>query len=204
MTHPSIALVSLVIKDAANFASKPYLVPRISDLRLFTAGSESTELVERCLETGRIVGITPVPSAPIWSMSVSPTHTLLCLSTTAPTLSFLSIPPTGPLEPPPAHLLRCESVPSRTRTVSIAWAPPKATQIDGETVWTDTYIITGNSDSSFRKWELPQPTESGRMGVRVSLKGRAVVEKVQKNGRGGRKNNGSQKGTIVWGVGVLP
>lgn len=218
LTHPTISLMVLVIRNVSDFHEKTYAVPRIEDLRLFTAGSESTELVERCLATGRILvrhlsslgfvlisqSLTPIPSAPIWSMTVSPTHQLLCLSTTAPTLSFLSIPPSGPLEPPPAHLLRCDAVPSRTRTVSIAWAPPKVAQNDGEDIWADTYLITGHSDSSFRKWELPLPTELGRPGIRVSLRARAVVEKVQKNGRGGKKVHGSQKGTIVWGVAVLP
>ena len=154
-------------------------------------------------EHGSSQNITPIPSAPIWSLSVSPTHTLLCLSTTAPTLSFLSIPPHGALEPPPPHLLRCESLPSRTRTVSLAWGPPKVAEVDGDRQWIDTYIVTGNSDSSLRKWELPSPLEAGRPVGRVTLKARAVVEKVQKKGRGAQKSHGSQKGTIVWGVGVL-
>jgi U3 small nucleolar RNA-associated protein 4 len=73
---------------------------------------------------------------------------------------------------------------------------------DGEWVWRDTYIITGNSDSSFRKWELPVFGIGGgdaRQG-RVLLKSRAVVEKIGKI-KGKRVAN---KGTIVWGVGVLP
>lgn len=51
--------MALVIRDPENFHSKPYSVPRISDLRLFVAGSESTELTERCLETGRILVSNP-------------------------------------------------------------------------------------------------------------------------------------------------
>lgn len=47
--------MALVIRDPEEFASKLYSVPRIADLRLFTAGSESTDLTERCLETGRIL-----------------------------------------------------------------------------------------------------------------------------------------------------
>jgi len=47
--------MALVIRDPEGFASKPYAVPRISDLRLFTAGSESIDLTERCLETGRVL-----------------------------------------------------------------------------------------------------------------------------------------------------
>jgi hypothetical protein len=55
LTHPTISVMSLVIRDPEAFASKTYVVPRIPDLRLFTAGSESTDLTERCLETGRIL-----------------------------------------------------------------------------------------------------------------------------------------------------
>lgn len=47
--------MALVIRDAGNFHTKGYAVPKVSDLRLFTAGSDSTELVERCLKTGRIL-----------------------------------------------------------------------------------------------------------------------------------------------------
>jgi U3 small nucleolar RNA-associated protein 4 len=99
------------------------------------------------------------------------------------------------LEPAPTHLLRSETLPSRTRTVSVAWGLPKLVQENGEWSWRDTYLITGNSDSSFRRWELPP---GGGGGARVQIKGRAVVEKIAK----GKK--GSHKGTIVWGVGVLP
>lgn len=55
LTHPTISNMALVIRDPENFHLKPYAVPRLPDLRLFTAGSESTELTERCLETGRVL-----------------------------------------------------------------------------------------------------------------------------------------------------
>ena len=89
--------------------------------------------------------------------------------------------------------------------MSTAWGPPRAILEFDEWVWRDTYVVTGNSDSSFRKWELPLPLDgSGNLGAgRVMIKGRSVVEKVQKAGRGGRRGTGNQKGTIVWGVGVL-
>lgn len=146
----------------------------------------------------------PIPSPPLWSLSVSPTQQLLCLTTNSASLHFVSIPPPlfgggiMPLEPAPSHLLRSETLPSRTRTVSVAWGLPKLLQDEnGDWTWRDTYLITGNSDSSFRRWELPAPTSTGGSG-RVMIKARAVVEKIAK----GKK--GSHKGTIVWGVGVLP
>ncbi|RSH87122.1 U3 small nucleolar RNA-associated protein [Saitozyma podzolica] len=233
LTHPTISLMALVLRDPDNFHLKPYAVPRLADLRLFTAGSDSEDLTERCLQTGRILGTAmsccrgnifaespihrlpaylasqsahPIPSPPLWSLTVSPTHRLLCLATTSPTLHFLSIPPSpgsslAPLEPPPPHLLRSDTLPSRTRTVSVAWGVPRVAHTDGEWTWTDTYLVTGNSDSSFRKWEIspPDPTRPG--AGRVGLRGRAVVEKL---GKRANKKATQAKGTIVWGVGVLP
>ncbi|ORX40916.1 quinon protein alcohol dehydrogenase-like superfamily [Kockovaella imperatae] len=181
LTHPTVSLMALTIRPSF----KSYAVPKLKALRLFTAGSEASELVERCLQTGRILQSYHIPSPPIWSLSVSPTHTLLCLSTTAPTLTFISLDDT--LSPPPPHLLRTEYLPSTTRTVSIAWGPPEPIQEDSEWVWRDTYLVTGNSDSSFRKWDIP------RGAGRVTIRGRSVVEKAKK----GRK-------TIIWGVAALP
>lgn len=47
--------MALVLRDPEGLLQKPYSVPQVSDLRLFTAGSESTELTERCLTTGRVL-----------------------------------------------------------------------------------------------------------------------------------------------------
>lgn len=146
----------------------------------------------------------PIPSPPLWSMSVSPTHQLLCMATSSPALHFLSIPAyDAPLEPPPTHLLRSDTLQSRTRTVSLAWGVPKIVKTEDEGwAWRDTYLVTGNSDSSFRKWDIPQESSvgGGRAGQgRVTIRSRAVVEKIGKVR--GKKSN---KGTIVWGIAVLP
>lgn len=74
--------------------------------------------------------------------------------------------------------------------------------MDEDWTWRDTYIVTGNSDSSFRKWDIPQEsgTGGGRAGQgRVTIRSRAVVEKIGKV-----KGKKSHKGTIVWGIAVLP
>lgn len=55
LTHPSVSLMALIIRDPDNFHTKPYSVPKLDDLRLFTSGSDSTDLVERCFLTGRIL-----------------------------------------------------------------------------------------------------------------------------------------------------
>ncbi|ORY26812.1 WD40-repeat-containing domain protein [Naematelia encephala] len=198
LTHPSISLIALVIRNVEDFHNKAYSVPRIEDVRLFTSASDSNDIVERCLFTGRILMTYPIPSPPLWTMSVSPTQSLLCLATTSPSLHFLTITATS-LEIPPPHLLRSETLPNKTRTVSLAWGPPSLEEVtEGEYEWRDTYLVTGNSDSSFRKWEIPAPNDGSKSGGvgRVTIKGRSVLDKVKKNGKG--------KGTIVWGVGVLP
>nr|XP_019050895.1 hypothetical protein I302_01338 [Kwoniella bestiolae CBS 10118]OCF29825.1 hypothetical protein I302_01338 [Kwoniella bestiolae CBS 10118] len=200
LTYPTISSIALTIRDPLNFHKKSYSVPKIEDLRLFTAGSDSTDLVERCLITGNILSTYDIPSPPLWTLSVAPTQDLLCLSSSSATLHFLSIPqPTifnkSPrLEPPPSELLRCDTLPSRTRTVSIAWGIPKlvkssSSSEDGEWEWRNTYLITGNSDSSFRKWDLPPPLDPSKPNL-INRKA------------GGQAGN--SKGTIVWGVGVLP
>jgi len=55
LTHPTISLISLVIRDPTSLHLKNYAVPKIADLRLFTAGSDSSDLTERCLLTGRVL-----------------------------------------------------------------------------------------------------------------------------------------------------
>jgi len=47
--------MALVVRDPEAFHDTSYSVPKLEDLRLFTAGSDSTDLVERCLLTGRIL-----------------------------------------------------------------------------------------------------------------------------------------------------
>ncbi|KAL7420926.1 U3 small nucleolar RNA-associated protein [Cryptotrichosporon argae] len=203
LTHPTISLMALVIRDPETFYERGYSVPKLADLRLFTAGSDSSELTERCLFTGRILQTYAIPSPPLWSLTISPTHSLLCLTTNSAQLHFLTIPAplncssVTPLEPAPTHLLRSDALPSRVRTVSVAWGVPKLEQDASGWRWRDTTLVTGNSDSSFRRWELPSPSSTGLGAARVSLRGRAVVEKV-------KSKKASQKGTIVWGVAVLP
>ncbi|TYJ51515.1 hypothetical protein B9479_007911 [Cryptococcus floricola] len=214
LTHPTISQIALVLRSPSSFESKPYSVPQLPDLRLFTAGSDSSDLVERCLDSGRVLQTYQIPQAPLWSLAVAPTQDLLVMATTSPNLHFLSIPPatmfdpSPALAPPPSHLLRSDALPSRTRTVSIAFSPPSLVRVgreqDEEWEWRNTGLVTGNSDSSWRRWEIPAPNDGSRIGPsRVLLKGRAVVEKLQKSGRGGKKavgGAGGQKATIVWNL----
>ena len=89
------------------------------------------------------------------------------------------------------HLRRLDRV--KSRILSIAWGPPVPRQSkpqakgadsdsdDDDDEWTDSWLVTGCSDSSLRKWDLPTGRVLERMGM----------DKV----RGER--------TLVWAVGVL-
>lgn len=57
LSHPTVSLVSVVVRDPEYFHSPEVTrrVPRLEELRLFTAGSDSGDIVERCLLTGRIL-----------------------------------------------------------------------------------------------------------------------------------------------------
>lgn len=154
-------------------------------------------------------------------MAPSPTHNMLAICTSSGHVQYLMLDPpaydanstqqapsvpTGPptpLAPPPSHLLRTESLPNKTRTLSLAWGVPKVVvdEETGEKVWQESYLVTANSDSSIRKWELPVGNVSG-LAPRVRMVARAVVDKAKFQGKGG--NKGGNKNTIVWGVAVLP
>lgn len=90
------------------------------------------------------------------------------------------------------HLRRFDRI--KCRILSLAWGPPlppdskqsgnksdeSSDEEDNE--WTDSWLVTGGSDSSLRKWDV----KSGRVTDKMS------TDKV----RGER--------TLVWAVGTLP
>ena len=89
------------------------------------------------------------------------------------------------------HLRRLDRV--KSRILSIAWGPPVPRQAktqgggddsdsdDDDDEWTDSWLVTGCSDSSLRKWDFSTGRALERMGT----------DKI----RGER--------TLVWAVGVL-
>lgn len=199
-------MISLVIRDPTSFtSSSPSLlrrVPSLSDLRLFTSGSDSGDLVERCLFTGSILSTTPIPAAPIWSLAVAPTHDTLAIATSSDHVYLYKLDPDTNEVEVASPISRFEGLPGRTRTLSIAWGPPVRTEVpvsstddveaDGEAQgmewkWKNTYIVTGNSDSSLRKWNVSTGRLFGRMSVSKIIK----------------KKGTPAKGNIVWAVGVL-
>lgn len=161
--------------------------------RLFTAGSSATaqgDLIERSLLTGEVVHTTPLPSGPIWSMQLSPSHDVLAVATSSPHLHLLALDPdthemlpaTGPCIP-----TRIEALPGKVRTLGIAFGPLVKTREQG--IYKPHYIVTANSDSSLRKYSLL----TGR------LLGRMTVPKTRTPGNGQKKRH-----TVVWSVAIVP
>lgn len=125
---------------------------------------------------------------PIWSISPNPASTILALGCEDGSVRLVSL-----LYDELNHLRRLDRI--KSRILSIAWGPPvpreRKTQSAGENSdsdddddddeWTDSWLVTGGSDSSLRKWDF----SSGRALERMS------TDKI----RGER--------TLVWTVGVL-
>jgi U3 small nucleolar RNA-associated protein 4 len=118
-------------------------------------------------------------------MSVNPASNLLALGCEDGTVRLLSL-----ANDTLTHHRRFDRV--KCRVLSIAWGPPSPRQRSaGKTTddssdeeeedWTDTWLVTGGSDSSLRKWDVATGRSIDRMGT----------DKI----RGER--------TLVWSVGVL-
>ncbi|KDR84773.1 hypothetical protein GALMADRAFT_233114 [Galerina marginata CBS 339.88] len=165
-------------------------VPVQSNLRLFSSGGGS-ELIEWDLERGSIRRTISSQGGSIWSIAANPSSSFLALGCEDGTVRILSI-----ANDTLTHSRRFDRV--KCRMLSIAWGPPvpRKTQPekmsdasagsssdddDDEEEWTDSWLVTGGSDSSLRKWDV----SSGRVVERMG------VDKV----RGER--------TLVWTVGVL-
>ncbi|KDQ54726.1 hypothetical protein JAAARDRAFT_181268 [Jaapia argillacea MUCL 33604] len=162
-------------------------VPTCSDLRLFTAGGGS-ELVEWDLEKGSVKRTISSQGGSIWCISPNPSSTLLALGCEDGSVRLLSIEDDNLV-----HQRRFDRV--KSRLLSIAWGPPVPKQKkqnssqtiddgssdDDDDDWIDSWLVTGCSDSSLRKWDIQTGRTVERMGT----------DKV----KGER--------TLVWSVGVL-
>ncbi|KAJ7932627.1 WD40-repeat-containing domain protein [Mycena leptocephala] len=159
-------------------------VPSCSELRLFSSGGGS-ELLEWDMDRGCVRRTISSQGGSIWSMSVNPASNLLALGCEDGTVRLLSL-----ANDTLTHHRRFDRV--KCRVLSIAWGPPSPRQRSaGKTTddssdeeeddWTDTWLVTGGSDSSLRKWDVATGRSIDRMGT----------DKI----RGER--------TLVWSVGVL-
>lgn len=162
-------------------------VPRCSDLRLFSSGGGS-ELLEWDIERSCIRRTIGSQGGSIWSIAANPSSNSLALGCEDGTVRLLSI-----ANDTLTHLRRFDRV--KCRMLSIAWGPPvprrQKTDVnegssdddegDDEENWGDSWLVTGGSDSSLRKWDVTTGRVINRMGT----------DKI----RGER--------TLVWTVGVL-
>lgn len=121
----------------------------------------------------------------IWSISANPASNMLALGCEDGCVRLLSLE-----NDTLAHHRRFDRV--KCRLLSIAWGPPVPRQLmaitadgsdsdDDEDDWSDSWLVTGGSDSSLRKWDV----STGRVLDRLS------TDRM----RGER--------TLVWTVGVL-
>lgn len=123
---------------------------------------------------------------PIWSIAANPASTILALGCEDGSVRLINLQ-----YEELTHLRRLDRV--KSRILSIAWGPPVPRQTKGQTAqadsdsddddedWTDSWLVTGCSDSSLRKWDLA----TGRVLDRMS------TDKI----RGER--------TLVWAVGTF-
>ncbi|KAJ7042469.1 WD40-repeat-containing domain protein [Mycena alexandri] len=159
-------------------------VPSCSELRLFSSGGGS-ELLEWDMDRGCVRRTISSEGGSIWSMSVNPASNLLALGCEDGTVRLLSL-----ANDTLTQFRRFDRV--KCRVLSIAWGPPRPRQTsakktsddssdDEEDDWSDTWLVTGGSDSSLRKWDVASGRALDRMGT-----DKIVGER-----------------TLVWSVGVL-
>jgi len=181
-------------------------VPSCNDLRLFSSGGGS-DLVEWDPKRG-CVRVSPIffsycstltadsqrtigsQGGSIWSIAVNPASSSIALGCEDGSVRLISL-----LHDTFIHHRRFDRV--KCRLLSIAWGPPVPRQTSKQTPhdddsndenddgddddWTDSWLVTGGSDSSLRKWDVATGRVLDRMGT----------DKM----RGER--------TLVWAVGVL-
>ncbi|EAU93462.1 U3 small nucleolar RNA-associated protein 4 [Coprinopsis cinerea okayama7 len=188
--YPSkVDSLAFVIRDPDTLEEDQ--VPKISELRLFSSGGGS-ELIEWDIATSRIRQTINSQGGAIWSIAANPSSTMLALGCEDGTVRILSLE-----NDTLTHVRRLGKV--KSRMLSIAWGPPipktnnnkkpssssnsdsDDDDDDDEDEWEDSWLVTGCSDSSVRKWDVKTGQVLERMGT----------DKI----RGER--------TLVWSVGVL-
>ncbi|KIY69643.1 WD40 repeat-like protein [Cylindrobasidium torrendii FP15055 ss-10] len=155
-------------------------VPSVFGLRLFSAGGGS-ELLEWDIENLCIRRTIGSQAGAIWSIAINPASTLLAMGCEDGSVRILNLANDG-LE----HFRRFDR--TKSRLLSIAWGPPIPSSKDAESEepleWTDSWLVTGGSDSSLRKWDFKTGRSSERMGTDKTRGERTLVWTVAALGDG--------------------
>jgi U3 small nucleolar RNA-associated protein 4 len=119
----------------------------------------------------------------IWSIAANPSCSSLALGCEDGTVRILSV-----ANDTLTHARRFDRV--KCRMLSIAWGPPVPRQAsssgdkdgeessdvdDEEEEWMDSWLVTGCSDSSLRKWDIASGRVIDRMGVEKARGERTLV-----------------------------
>ncbi|KAJ3795815.1 WD40-repeat-containing domain protein [Lentinula aff. detonsa] len=139
-------------------------VPSVSDLRLFSSGGGS-ELLEWDIENSTVRRTINSQGGTIWCVAANPAGTFLALGCEDGTIRLISV-----ADDTLTHSKHFDRV--KGRILSVAWGPPvpkKAPSEDEENEdedeWFDSWLVTGCSDSSLRKWDAATGRMLDRMGT---------------------------------------
>ncbi|KAF5384706.1 hypothetical protein D9757_006197 [Collybiopsis confluens] len=154
-------------------------VPLVSDLRLFSSGGGS-ELLEWDMESSCIRRTINSQGGTIWSVAANPTGTMLALGCEDGTIRLISV-----ADDTLKHHKRFDRV--KCRILSVAWGPPipkEDPEDEDEDEWVDSWLVTGCSDSSLRKWDASTGRMLDRMGTDKIRGERTLVWTVATTGDG--------------------
>ncbi|KAK7058269.1 U3 small nucleolar RNA-associated protein [Paramarasmius palmivorus] len=140
-------------------------VPSIADLRLFSSGGGS-DLIEWDMEHLCIRRTINSQGGSIWCVAANPASTMLALGCEDGTVRLVSVS-----DDTLTHHRRFDRV--KCRILSLAWGPPvpqepketSDSDSDDEGTWSDSWLVTGCSDSSLRKWDVSSGRVLDRMGT---------------------------------------
>ncbi|KAK1229372.1 U3 small nucleolar RNA-associated protein [Marasmius sp. AFHP31] len=154
--------LAFIIRDPDEL--KPNDVPSLSNLRLFSSGGGSV-LIEWDME--RLIRTIESQGGTIWCIAANPASTMLALGCEDGTVRLLSV-----ADDTLAYHRRFDRV--KSRILSIAWGPPvpkdcpETTDSDSDDdldEWADSWLVTGCSDSSLRRWDISTGRTTDRMGT---------------------------------------
>ncbi|THV05977.1 WD40 repeat-like protein [Dendrothele bispora CBS 962.96] len=151
---------------------KPEDVPGLGDMRLFSSGGGS-ELLEWDMDHLCLRRTINSQGGSIWSVASNPACSMLALGCEDGTVRLVSV-----ADDTLVHYRRFDRV--KCRILSLSWGPPIPPQRttrdavganessdddEDNDDWTDSWLVTGCSDSSLRKWDVATGRVLDKMGT---------------------------------------